>query len=724
MNTKGMQARPRGVGVRRARQFGQGLARHVIALFWLAAGPALADSVDYSYDELGRLIQAANTTSGQAIQYAYDAAGNITTVNTVALTSISVAGFSPSAGAPGTQVTITGTGFNTTPASNTVKFNGQTATVSSATSSKLVASVPSGATSGPISVTNGANTGSSSTNFVVRASDAPTITGFSPAVGGSGTSVTITGTNFDVEPTKNRVTLNQRPVEVVSATASTLVVTIPSTVASGRFQIITPTGEVTSSQAFAVPPPGYASSQIASAQEIPLNGTAPGEYSFSSPKDTVLLFFDGADGMKDLRVITSGVTGTGATLTTKVFDPANNLIASATTNPARLDLPTLARNGTYTVAITDTYSSGTIKATMTQAKVLGEFEPDWGNGNDYSTTIDGNYNQVGLLSFNGVEGEVIQVKVDYSGDRVKIGLRDPAGASVWQSSVITADTTLTLPELQSTGTYYFVVDPETNYHAEIRYIAGVIPSPTLNFGSDAVIAMGEMEACCGPKARITFQGQAGQSVAIRGSSRDGYMTEDKLFYYPNGSGSRTYVSQCCVSERFEYLVRELPATATYYFQVEGSSSGSTIADVRLDDGTAGSLSVNGSALSVTKPYPYQLQPFYFLNFDGSASQAMSISTNVGSNGCPKQDIHLIDPSDKVVKVVRLVSSTKTSLGTLASSGPYRLAVVAYGQASYTPPYDAPNVYHYAAGSVAGSGTTLSSELGTNSATCNYTLTSP
>src|SRR5207249_11788945 len=59
-----------------------------------------------------------------------------------------------------------------------VKFNGAVAMLTSATPATLVAKVPSGATTGPISVTVGSKTATSSTNFVIPAP--PRITSVSP----------------------------------------------------------------------------------------------------------------------------------------------------------------------------------------------------------------------------------------------------------------------------------------------------------------------------------------------------------------------------------------------------------------------------------------------------------------------------------------------------------------------------------------------------------------
>lgn len=63
-----------------------------------------------------------------------------------------ISGFSPSSGLEGVSVVITGTDFDSTIGSNTVKLNGQTVAVTAASATSLTFTVPSGATSGRISV--------------------------------------------------------------------------------------------------------------------------------------------------------------------------------------------------------------------------------------------------------------------------------------------------------------------------------------------------------------------------------------------------------------------------------------------------------------------------------------------------------------------------------------------------------------------------------------------
>jgi protocatechuate 3,4-dioxygenase beta subunit len=72
-----------------------------------------------------------------------------------------------SSGSAGSSIVITGTGFSTTAASNTVTINGVVATVVSATVTQLVVTVPSGATSGVVAVTVNGVTVTSATSFTV-----------------------------------------------------------------------------------------------------------------------------------------------------------------------------------------------------------------------------------------------------------------------------------------------------------------------------------------------------------------------------------------------------------------------------------------------------------------------------------------------------------------------------------------------------------------------------
>src|SRR5262249_179306 len=154
-----------------------------------------------------------------------------------------------------------GTGFSSVPAQNALSFNGTAATVSASTPTQLTATVPAGATTGPLSVTTPSGSATSAQAFVVT-SNAPTITGFSPAVGIAGSSVTISGTNFETVAANDRVTFNSRFAAISSASTTGLSVVVPSFASSGRIAVATPNGFAVSATDFFIPPGSYAASSV------------------------------------------------------------------------------------------------------------------------------------------------------------------------------------------------------------------------------------------------------------------------------------------------------------------------------------------------------------------------------------------------------------------------------------------------------------------------------
>ena len=72
--------------------------------------------------------------------------------------------FTPPSGGPGTVVTITGTAFT---GATKVRFNGVKASFTVVSYTTISATVPTGATTGPITVVTAGGKGKSKTDFVV-----------------------------------------------------------------------------------------------------------------------------------------------------------------------------------------------------------------------------------------------------------------------------------------------------------------------------------------------------------------------------------------------------------------------------------------------------------------------------------------------------------------------------------------------------------------------------
>jgi hypothetical protein len=134
---------------------------------------------------------------------------------------LAILSFTPTSGPVGTAVTITGTGFA---AGATIAFGGTPATVVSVDSStQITATVPAGATTGPIAVTVSGNTATSVASFSVGAAG-PTISSFTPTSGPVGSTITINGTGFAIGATVTFTGAAPVAATFVSSTQITAVV--------------------------------------------------------------------------------------------------------------------------------------------------------------------------------------------------------------------------------------------------------------------------------------------------------------------------------------------------------------------------------------------------------------------------------------------------------------------------------------------------------------------
>src|SRR5439155_11960796 len=105
--------------------------------------------------------------------------------------SASISSISPISGSSGTSVTISGHNFGPTQGTSKVAFNGMPVAPTSWSNTTIVAPAPTGASTGPVTVTVGGAT-SNGVTFTI----APSISSLTPASGSVGTSITIKGSNF------------------------------------------------------------------------------------------------------------------------------------------------------------------------------------------------------------------------------------------------------------------------------------------------------------------------------------------------------------------------------------------------------------------------------------------------------------------------------------------------------------------------------------------------
>jgi hypothetical protein len=163
-----------------------------------------------------------------------------------------ITGFSPATGEAGTEVTLRGEHFSPRLPENEVFLGERPLTVLRATASQLAVRVPSGAVTGAFRVrVVGAGEAESAEPFVVGEGFA--ITGFSPAVGTSGSEITITGVGFDTAAPRNRAFLGRTRLTVRRASPTELVVRLPRRGAeTGLLRVLRGSREATSARPFRV----------------------------------------------------------------------------------------------------------------------------------------------------------------------------------------------------------------------------------------------------------------------------------------------------------------------------------------------------------------------------------------------------------------------------------------------------------------------------------------
>lgn len=155
-----------------------------------------------------------------------------------------ITGFSQASGPVGTQVTIFGHDFT---GATAVRFNGTSATFNNVTFTQLTATVPSGATTGPISVTIPDGTGTSAGIFYLPA----IIISFSPNMGNPLASVNIAGVNFTGV---SQVFFNGVSALFQFNSDTSITAFIPINVTSGPLSVLTPAGVASSTNNFYAPP--------------------------------------------------------------------------------------------------------------------------------------------------------------------------------------------------------------------------------------------------------------------------------------------------------------------------------------------------------------------------------------------------------------------------------------------------------------------------------------
>jgi YD repeat-containing protein len=634
-----------------------------------------AASIAYSYDQLGRLVAVVDPSSNTAT-YSYDSVGNLLAISRFNPTQVSISGFTPSSGPAGTSVTINGTGFSSTATQNAVTFNGTAATVTSSSSTQIVTSVPTGATTGAIGVTEAAGSATSSMQFVVPPGSAagPSISGFNPAIATAGTALTINGANFDPIPINDRAKVNDTAFLIGSANSTAISTSVPASTGSGHVSVATKYGKAISSADLYVPPSPYAASNVGTTGRMSLGGSQA--FSTTVPGQIGMVLFDASAGQQiSLNLTSVSTSAQSNTTSVTIYDPfgasLTSTIVNTTSNPPSgtfIDQVTAPYTGSYTVLI-DPHASITFGMTLNlynAADLTGTITTD-GTQVSMTTTIPG---QNVRLTFAETAGRRVSMTSNTPG---LVSILNPDGSTLLSpSNGAGFFEPITLPV---TGTYTILLNPggtttgtvSASVWDVVDFTAGITPSNPPGTPSHVTITTP------GQNGLLTFSGSNGQQLSLQLANVANI--ESTNFPYvvaailgPNNAtvAPRTNFS----SDGVMNAVTLNAGTGTYTVLIDPVNSNTGSVDVTLFNApdVTGNLTINGTAQAFNINVPGQSAK---IQFTGTSNQGVTVTISNDTIGYV--NVKLLSTDGQTV-LGSLSGSSGTITATLPSSGTYTIYI--------------------------------------------------
>ena len=659
----------------------------LLCLMQLAWGITYAQSTRYVYDANGRVV-AVTASNGTSVQYSYNALGHASQISApVPSGQLAIFTFVPTHGQAGTQVTIQGQGFDSNAANDTVSFNGAVATVLSAAATQLVVAVPSGATTGPISVSVGSQTASSATPFVVDDTGVPPIiTQVSPAVVSIGGTVTVAGAHLAPTGGDTVVQMGERGITTLAAVSDAqLQYVVPSNGTSGFVTIATPYGSAISPTPVIVLPSGISASSVVSIGNAAVDGNDINLNIGASGQFGVVTVVAPQSGWVSLQA--SGITTSASSINYTVYAPGNSVVQQGTISSSSpsIHLPYLAAGAVYAVFIQPNGGGAqlTLKAESNASLML----------NAEATAATSLPGQSKRLVFQAAANQALTVFVDSTstnpaGQSVSYTIYNVAQQSVLSGSV-SGSGTIGVP-VTSAGTYQIVVNPGGSVTGTVQMHLGqgnVLPANG-QVGLQGGLPIGRSEnfnftANAGDNLELTISNLSVASspyspVKINVLDPNGTNVASGQCYDANVAANTSRVSSCRLA--LWNLVQGM-----YTVVVTPPDSGSTLNsfNVVLQPDTIGpALSLNTAATATLA-----LGQVERMTFSGNAGDNLALLiANVSTTNLTSQPVTfaVYRPDGAILTTNAFLTDAFTSGGTfdltnLPVSGTYTVVIATFGE---------------------------------------------
>lgn len=627
------------------------------------------------YDADSRLIGVLNA-SGNTTRYVYDDIGNLVRTDSLPSSQLVILGFSPEHGAPGVPITVWGQGFSTTAASDALSFNGTAAVVTSATAHQLQATVPSGATTGPISVTVGGTTATSLNNFTVDDTGvAPTLTSVSPTIGAAGTVVTLTGTHLDPTPGATTVTLNSVPLVPTTLSDTSITFTTPAYLGSGRFVVTTPYGQASAGTDYTTIAPDFSSSSyVISTGRLVVGGPTVSVKATSSSGVTELLYDATAGSWLTLQA--SGLPTTNSAQV-EIYDPRGLLIGPQNylqSNTPSVPLLQMPETGTYTLVIWPEQKA-TFNVWLTSDPQLGANAPY-----AFATTVKG---QSKRLMFNAPAGQsfgvgLYNMSVTQTDAEIQFTLLDGNGQPIINGECQPSEqTTCNVNDpafavnqgnaaLPAPGWRQLILtsDQGTTSKATVVLTPDIVQPITV--GNAATLQLQTV----GQNGDQTFTGTAGQYLSLNLTSVSTTPSGNQVsFTVYDPTGAQIYNNDLSAGQIMNLPQLALSGTYTIYV-VPYQGVTATVADTLLANSTA-AATVNGAGVSVNATVSEENA---YVTFQAQQGLSYTIS-GVCNSSDGYTNINVTDPSGNTVGAGGYCgSSSQSATVSNATAGTYTVTL--------------------------------------------------
>ncbi len=631
-----------------------------------AAAEPTTDNAVYAYDAAGRLVGVTDP-DGETARYRYDEAGNRLGIDRYSSSTLSVLSLVPVRAKADAKVTLSGTGFSPTATGNAVTFGGKTATVTSASATRLVVTVPSDAVSGKVAVTVGGKTVEATESFTVAPSG-PTISKIEPVSGAVDSQVVLTGTGFAAAATENVVRFNGIVAEVKERNSTSLTVEVPPNARTGRVELDTPDGSATAPSDFTVTKD--AESLFDTTMRASVTDPDPSQVAVVVPDHKARILFDADRG----DVIGFGLQG--ATFSSRadisLVSPQGNTVASSNflDTSADWEVLDLPETGTYQFVIDPRSITDTGSVAVLLSKPAGEAVAF--DGPTVTTSLS-RMGQDGAWTFTAAKGESLSVGVDAAAmsSYVRCYVYLPDGKQGNYLPVPNGDSnSLDIDSLTQTGQYTLRCDPDSGGTGTVKVtISHYVQAGTLDpAGASPTLDL----ARPGQDGVATFTGAAGDYLSLGATATTVPTYATITISGPDGKSVTSFTS--APGRDSEWDSGALTAAGTYTVRVAGRKLDTGKVTLTLSKpADAGRLSLGGTAVKATVTRPGQN-----IHASFSAQAGDDLSLGLAANTFTKSlSVTVLAPSGTKVVNGRLVSagaSGTIALAGVAESGTYKVQI--------------------------------------------------